>query len=246
MKIHILGSGVMAKAMAAGLANSGFSVVLVSQNALNDTSFANELYGQNYQIEGKNIILAFKPYALAEVAKKLTGKANICISVLARTGLKQIKELINARERAICMPNLAAKHNASITPFLCENEARSDEIKGVLEGFGKAIKLGNESEFNAASIASGCAPAYLGLVAEALKDALIQAGIKANQANELISGTFSSTAIMLQSTHPALFKESICSPGGTTIEGIVSLEKSAVRGAMISAFKASFDKQNNA
>ena len=181
-----------------------------------------------------------------EVAKKLTGKANICISVLARTGLKQIKELINARERAICMPNLAAKHNASITPFLCENEARSDEIKGILEGFGKAIKLGNESEFNAASIASGCAPAYLGLVAEALKDALIQAGIKANQANELISGTFSSTATMLQSTHPALFKESICSPGGTTIEGIVSLEKSAVRGAMISAFKASFDKQNNA
>ena len=45
MKIHILGSGVMAKAMAAGLANSGFSVVLVSQNALNDTSFANEIYG---------------------------------------------------------------------------------------------------------------------------------------------------------------------------------------------------------
>ena len=69
MKIHILGSGVMAKAMAAGLANSGFSVVLVSHNALNDTSFANEIYGQNYQIEGKNIILVFKPYALAEVAK---------------------------------------------------------------------------------------------------------------------------------------------------------------------------------
>lgn len=244
MKIHILGSGVMAKAMALGLKNSGFSVVLVSQKALNDNSFINELYGQNYEIEGKNIILAFKPYALDAVANKLTGRANICISVLARTSLEKIKELINAKNYAICMPNLAAKHNASITPFLCDAK-NSDEIEKILQGFGKAILLSNKNEFNAASIASGCAPAYLGLIAEALKDALVQAGIKASVANELISGTFLSTGKMLESTHPALFKESICSPGGTSIEGIASLEKSAVRGAMMSAFKASLDKQSN-
>lgn len=246
MKIYILGSGAMAKAMATGLKNSGFEIVLVSRAMLINSEFSNETYGTSYDIEGKNVILAFKPYALDEVSKLLKGKAQTCISVLARTSLNTLKNAVDASSHAICMPNLAAAHNASITPFLSHSsENESAKIKEILDGFGKALQVSSKAEFDAASVISGCAPAYLGLIAEALKDGAVQGGIKANSANELVAGAFLSAAKMLEHTHPALFKQSVCSPGGTTIEGVISLEKSAVRGAMIDAYKASLDKQRS-
>ena len=240
-KIYILGSGAMAKAMAHGLKNSGFSVVLVSREKIDFSAspelldgVENELYGENFDIEGKDIILAFKPYALDEVAKKLSGKAKKVLSVLARTDL----EVVKSADYAICMPNLAAAKNASITPFLGD-----ESLCQIISGFGKAVKMASKSEFDAAGIISGCAPAFLALVAEALVNGAIRGGVRAKDANELVSGLFDSVRVLLASSHPALLKESICSPAGTTIEGISKLEEKGVRSAFIEAVAASLNKQ---
>lgn len=244
-KIYILGSGAMAKAMALGLKNSGFNVVLVSRAKLDFEGFKeslkgveNELYGSNYDIEGKDIILAFKPYALADVASKLSGKAKRVLSVLARTDLASIKEAIKAQNHAICMPNLAAAKNASITPFLGD-----ESLSEIISGFGKAVKVESKGEFDAAGIISGCAPAFLALVAEALANGAVKGGVRAKDAHELVSGLFDSVRALLASSHPALLKESVCSPAGTTIEGVAKLEEKGVRSAFIEAVTTSLNKQ---
>ena len=244
-KIYILGSGAMAKAMAHGLKNSGFSVVLVSREKIDFSAspellggVENELYGENFDIEGKDIILAFKPYALDEVAKKLSGKAKRVLSVLASTDLEAVKSAVKSADYAICMPNLAAAKNASITPFLGD-----ESLSEIISGFGKAVKMASKSEFDAAGIISGCAPAFLALVAEALVNGAIRGGVRAKDANELVSGLFDSVRVLLASSHPALLKESICSPAGTTIEGISKLEEKGVRSAFIEAVAASLNKQ---
>lgn len=246
-KIYILGSGAMAKAMAHGLKTSGFGVVLVSRSKIDFSAFGelldgveNELYGESYDIEGKDVILAFKPYALSEVAKKLKGQAKRVLSVLARTDLASIKEAIKAENYAICMPNLAAAKNASITPFM------GDESLGqIIEGFGKGVQVGSKAEFDAAGIISGCAPAFLALVAESLSNAAVRGGVRAKDAHELVGGVFASLTALLGSAHPALLKESVCSPAGTTIEGVAKLEELGVRSAFIQAVAASLNKQKS-
>lgn len=244
-KIYILGSGAMAKAMAHGLKTSGFGVVLVSRSKIDFSAFGelldgveNELYGESFDIEGKDVILAFKPYALSEVAPKLKGKAKRLLSVLARTDLEAIKAAVKARDYAICMPNLAAAKNASITPFM-----GNESLAEMIEGFGKAVQVGSKAEFDAAGVISGCAPAFLALVAEALANGAVRGGVRAKDAHELVSGVFASVTALLGSAHPALLKESVCSPAGTTIEGVAKLEEKGVRSAFIEAVTASLNKQ---
>lgn len=244
MKIYILGSGAMGKAMAFGLRDSGFEVIIVGRtkasiSELKKLGFETELYGDKYDITGKNIILAFKPYALEVVSKILNGKAAICVSVLARTDLTTLKSSIRALKYSVCLPNLAAKFRASITPFMGD-EVASD----IINGFGQSVKFESEREFTAAGVISGCAPAYLAVVAESLANGAVQQGVKSASAYKLVSGLFDSVAKLLCDTHPAILKDAVCSPAGTTIEGIAKLEEYGVRSAFIKAVEASSNKQN--
>lgn len=245
MKIYILGSGVMGSAIAYGLRNEN-KVVIVGRDEgkmqkLKNDGFEIEIYGENYDIDGKNIILAFKPYALESMTKILKGKANICISVLARTSLNKLKSTNLARNFAVCMPNIAAKFKASVTPYFSDsNEAGIFEI---LSQIGKAVKVENESEMTMAGVISGCVPAYLGIVAEALNSAAVMGGVRNFVADELISGVFNSVYEILNSgVGGEELKRMVCSPAGTTIEGIYELEKAGIRGEFMSALRASYQK----
>lgn len=244
MKVVIVGAGNMGLAMAKGLKSSGFSVTLASRanpklQSLS-SEFEIEIIDDNYNIDGKNIILAIKPNALKWFANIINGKANLIISVLARTNLEQIQTL-NSDAHAICLPNIAAKNRASINPYMANTQI--EQIEHILNGFGKAVKFDSKAEFDAASIISGCAPAYLALVAEAISNAAVRSGLKANDAKAMTSGLFTSFATLINDTHPALIKDSICSPAGTTIEGVYELEKAGVRSAFMQAVNSSLTKQ---
>lgn len=248
MKIYILGGGNMGTAMAYGLKNSGFDVIIVGRDKakladLKEAGFSVELYGDVFDIKDKNIILAVKPYALQSVSNLLKGDAKVCISVLARTDLKLLKTHIKAQNYAVCLPNIAAKFNSSITPFMSEGDTFL--ISQILNGFGSSVKLETKNELDAASVLAGCAPAYLAIVAEALSNAGVLEGLKKDDANILVNGLFNGFSKLLASLHPALIKEAVCSPGGTTIEGVAQLEKYAIRSAFIEAVKASTKKQRS-
>ena len=243
MRIYILGSGAMGRAMAYGLRESGIEVVIVGRTqtsiqSMHDAGFETEIYGANYDITGKNIILAFKPYAFSEVCKILSGKAAVCVSVLARTTLSELKSSLRALKYAVALPNLAAEFGASITPFIGDDAASE-----ILNGFGASEKFDSEREFAAAGTIVGCGPAYLALVAESLANGAVKQGVKSDAAYKLVNGLFESVAKLLKTSHPALLKDAVCSPAGVTIEGVAKLEECGIRSAFIQAVEASSQKQ---
>lgn len=244
MKVVIVGAGNMGLAMAQGLKSSGFNITLAGRASPKlqslSSEFETKIIGNNYDINGKNIILAIKPNALKWFSNVIIGKANLIISVLARTSLDQIQTLSSAAH-AICLPNIAAKDRASINPYMAN--AQIEQIEHILNGFGTAVKFDSKAEFDAASIISGCAPAYLAVIAEAISNAAVRSGLKLSDAKAMTSGLFTSFSTLIKDTHPALIKDNICSPAGTTIEGICKLEKAGVRSAFIEAIQASLIKQ---
>lgn len=243
-EIFILGNGAMATAMAFGLKDK-YSIVLVGRNRqklenLAKQGFKTELYGDKFDINNKFIILAFKPYALDSVSQILSGKADLIISVLATSSLEEIKNQISSNRYIKAMPNIAAKFKSSITPFFSKDCQNEDEV--ILSTFGEICRVDSEDELNMAMAISGCAPAYLALVAEAMACGCVSKGLKKDIAHSITAGVFKSVSALLKESHPALIKEFVCSPAGTTIEGVNVLEEHSVRSAFIKAIKASIDK----
>ena len=244
MNITIIGAGNMGLAMAIGLKSAGFSVTLAGRASQRLKAICGEFNTQiiekNYDISGKNIILAIKPNAIEWFKSVVNGEANLILSVLARTSLEQIQTL-KAKSHAISLPNIAAQNRASINPYMASGDLIL--VEQILNGFGKAVRFSSKAEFDAASIISGCAPAYLAVIAEAISNAGVRSGLKLSDAGAMTSGLFASFSAMIQNNHPALVKDSICSPAGTTIEGVYELEKAGVRGAFMQAINASLIKQ---
>lgn len=235
--LYILANGAMASALAYGLRDD-YELVIVGRSLeklqnLGKDGFKILLY-KDFDLEAKNVILAFKPYALEEVAKKLKGKARILISVLANTDFEKLK-CIKAQNYARIMPNIAAKYKASITPYLLKNSNFKKEIIKILTTFGKAYELKDVKQMGAAMAISGCAPAFLALVAESIANGGVYGGLQKDLSMQLCQGLFQSFAALLEHEHPALIKENICSPAGVTIKGVKSLEDKAVRSAFFDA-----------
>lgn len=239
--IYILANGIMASALAYGLRDT-YEVFIVGRDKskleiLQKEGFKTLSY-EEFDLEGKDVILAFKPYALESVAKKLKGQARILISVLANTDFEALS-CIKSQNIVRIMPNIAAKFKASTTPYILENSNFKDEILKILNTFGKAYELSDSKQMSAAMALSGCAPAFLALVAESLTGAGVYEGLPKNLSEDLTQGLFESFTALLKHEHPALIKEGVCSPGGVTIKGVKVLEEKAVRAAFFEAVHAS-------
>lgn len=246
-ELFILGNGVMARALAGALKNA-FDITFVARslNRLDDLSaqgFKLMEY-KDFDPANKAVILAFKPYALKEVAKKLSAnEAKFIISVLANTSLDDLKAL-KAKNYARIMPNIAAEYGASTTPFVLLNDEFRAEILEILKGFGEIFELKNEAQMNAAMAISGCAPAFLAIVAEALAGAGVYEGLEKSLSLELVRSLFKGFGTLLEKEHPALLKENVCSPAGVTIKGVKVLEQRALRAAFFEAVSASANNKN--
>lgn len=240
-KIYILANGAMASALAYGLRDK-YEIYIVGRDksklkALEKQGFNTLLY-KDFDLEAKIVILAFKPYALESVAKLLKGEARILISVLANTDFKEL-ECIKAQNTIRIMPNIAAKYKASTTPYILKNSKFKDEILTLLNTFGKAYELENPSQMGAAMAISGCAPAFLAMVAQSITEGGVYKGLSKDLSLNLTRGLFESFNALLKHEHPALMKENICSPAGVTIKGVKILEEKAIRSAFIEAIISS-------
>lgn len=240
-ELYILGTGAMTQALAMGLKDE-FSVYIVGRNAQKLEFFAKNgfktLPYDELDAQNKDLILAFKPYALSEVAPKLKGKARLIISILANVDFKGL-EIVKAQNIVLAMPNIAAKYKASTTPFVSANSAHKDELLSILNAFGKAYELESEKQMGAAMAISGCAPAFLALVAESIAGGGVYEGLKKDLSFALTQSLFESFTALVKHEHPAFIKEQICSPAGVTIKGVKILEEKAVRSAFFEALSAS-------
>jgi pyrroline-5-carboxylate reductase len=139
------------------------------------------------------------------------------------------------------MPNLAATQNRSMSTLtgslVCKDEAIS-----IFGAIGKTLWLSSEKELDIATALAGSGPAYLSLIAEALSDGAVKQGLKRDDAMTLMRGLFDGFAALIQSEHPALLKDAVMSPGGTTAAGYSALERANVRSGCINAIEEAYLK----
>lgn len=123
----------------------------------------------------------------------------------------------------------------------------SEEEQKVIDvffgSFGR-YEVFNENQMDAVVCASGSSPAYVYMFIEALADSVVRCGISREQAYNLVAQTVAGSAKMVLETkeHPGQLKDKVCSPGGTTIEGVAALEEFGFRNSLLQATKRCYDK----
>ncbi len=194
------------------------------------------------------IILACKPAqvdgVIEQIAPHLHGK--FVISVAAGITHERLAEPLIGIPHVSVMPNTAMAALAG-TLIVEEPNTMGDKESEMLQMMFAplaAVVPVSEALFGIAGTISGCGPAFLGLFAEALADAGVKYGLPRAIAAKLSAQTVYGAGAMLSrdGTEPSVFKNEICSPGGTTIRGIVTLEKDGFRRAVIEAIEAIQEK----
>jgi len=253
MKIGFIGAGNMASAIIGGLIVKQFvqadeiAVYDVSQAQMQKTVDQYSVHAMATQEEllkaCEFIVLAVKPVymkaVLEQAAPYAAGKK--FISIAAGWTVKMLNRALAAECATMlrCMPNTPLMVGEGFTA-LCEDTTFSKEdlawAQSLFETLGKVAVL-PERLFDAIVAVSGSAPAYVFVFVEALIDAGIKLGLPRDVATKACEQTVLGAAKLLMETgeHPAKLKDMVCSPGGTTIEAIASLEHSGFRNAIIQA-----------
>jgi len=234
--ITIIGNGKMALAIAKGLKGN---VEVVGRNEEKLKNFCIESGAKKYyllnefDITGKTIILATKPYALETL--NLKGEAKEVISIMAGKKIDEIKKFIKAKVYSRAMPNVGASNLASTTAIF-----GSEEAYKIFAKIGEAIKVNSEKELDIATAIAGSGPAFLALVEEAIADAGVLCGMSREMSYEFSKGLFKSYATLTDK--PSNIKDAVMSPAGTTASGYEKLEENSVRNAFIKAIKSAYEK----
>ena len=245
--ITFIGNGNMGLSIAQGLKNK-YNIEVAGRNMEKLDAFEKALGVKvdkylldHFDVSGKTVLLCVKPANVEEVSKQLKGKARVLFSVLAGTSLEKLKKHFKAKAVVRAMPNLAASVGASMTT-LTGDEAFRKEAEALLGAVGTTLWLNSEKEIDIATALAGSGPAYLALVAEALVDGAVKQGLKRDDAMATMRGLFAGFGTLIQDLHPALLKDGVMSPGGTTAAGYAALEEGNVRAACMDAIEAAYQR----
>ena len=240
MKILLIGAGNMGGAMLSGLDRSEMTVVEAWAPRAEELSARYPEITVTYTIpplDGYVVILAVKPQSLAEM--HFTGEAEALISILAGIPLATLREKVPAKAYIRAMPNIAALKQKSITSVTGDTTFKEQAVH-ILSSIGKAIWLESERQLDIATGIGGSAPAWLALVAEALSDGAVNLGLPRTVSYEYVAALMDGMGALLAEEHPALLKDKVMSPGGTTAAGYAELEAGGVRDAFIKAMGACY------
>ena len=194
------------------------------------------------------------PQALVESAQyhvKLLEKYDfdqIVISIVAGYATEDLKAGLGDSVRIVrSMPNTPAMVGEGMTGVCYDDALFSDEEKETIHqfftSFGKMERV-DEKLIDVVGSASGCSPAYVYMFIEALADGCVKNGLPRQTAYRIVAQAVLGSAKMVLETgkHPGELKDMVCSPGGTTIEGLAALEECGFRGAIIKACDANYEK----
>jgi len=258
MRVSIVGAGVMAEAMIAGLlADRAVSADrLVASHPRRDRR---EILADRHGIKavGKNaeaidgaeiVVLAVKPQMLASVMRELRAALSddqVVLSIVAGATLRTLS--VGLRHEAVvrAMPNTPAQIRKGITVWApsgsCSARQR-DLARAVLRALGDEKEVGDESFVAMATALSGTGPTYLFAVMEALIDAGVHMGFPRELAHDLVVTTLIGSAEYAAQSelHPAQLRNLVTSPGGTSAAAIYELEKGRIRTVLSDAVWAAY------
>ena len=199
----------------------------------------------------KYLILAIKPQLFPEVLEEIKTEVKenqIIISIAAGIMIQELKEALGAGVRIVrAMPNTPALLGEGMTGVCFDNsvytEGEKTVIQNIFQSFGK-MQIVKENLMNAVICVSGSSPAFVYQFIEALADGAVKYGLTRQAAYEMAAQTVLGAAKMVLETgeHPAVLKDKVCSPGGTTIAGVAALEEYGFRNSIIKACDRCYEK----
>lgn len=259
--IGFIGAGNMASAIIKGLVSSGtcrgeniavYDLCAEKLNALSE-QYGTVTFKSESEIVKKcaTVVLAVKPNVLPSVIERIKVYAKeydpFIISIAAGKTLDYISSLMGYDPiLARVMPNINAKVGAAVSAYCVSERARGcyrDEVKKLCEAFGIATEI-DESLFSIFSAIGGCSPAFAYMFIDSLARAAVKNGMPKNKALEVAAGAVLGSAKMILEgdEHPWALVDQVCSPGGTTIEGVATLQENAFESTVIKAVEASYKK----
>ena len=259
-KVAILGGGRIGEALLSGLLSSGWrdaGEIVITDRGQERLADLGDLYGveataDNVAAVGGAgvVVVAVKPQdidaLLAQIGAHLTTEQTL-VSVAAAIPTAHIEERIADGVPVIrAMPNAPATVHEGMAG-ICAGAHASDEqlalAEELLSHLGRVVRV-PETWMDAITAVSGSGPAYFALLAEAMIEAGILLGLSREVSTTLVVQTMFGTAKQLrdQGMHPVELRESVTSPGGTTIAAIRELEQAGVRAAFLNAIQAAMDR----
>ena len=260
MKIGFIGLGNMAKAMIGGMLDKQIvkpDEIIGTAKTQATREVVRDAYGigvRNTNAEAASeadvLILAVKPQFLQEVIEEIRSEMSsgtLVISIAAGKTMEWIEEAFGRKIKLVrCMPNTPALVGAGCTGVCVNDRVPQRDIDysiRLMESFGMA-RLVPERLMDAVGAVSGSSPAFVFMFIEAMADAAVAAGMPRAQAYEFAAqAVYGSAKLVLKSgRHPGELKDMVCSPGGTTIQGVRLLEEKGLRGAVIDALTATVEQ----
>jgi pyrroline-5-carboxylate reductase len=241
MQIGLIGAGNMAGALARGWGDpvlatdggSGRAAALVAELGGSVPASNAELAAQ-----ADLVVLGCKPYQLERVAGEMAGNAKRVLSVLGGTSVAALRDAFPDAEVYATMPNTPVQVRRGIT-IVAEETPPPADVRELLERVGIVVVL-PESLMGAATATTGVSPAYVALVAEAMVDAAVKHGLKAELAATLVVEVLAGSAELLRAHggDTLAMRREVTSPGGSTARGLAALEQAGLRGAFLDAIAA--------
>jgi len=197
------------------------------------------------------LFIATKPQYVSAVLREVKSSIapdTIVVSIAAGISTAAMEaELEKGAKVVRCMPNTPALVKSMAAGYVGGKNATASDLKTVgalLSSLGSSVQVANEDLMHAVTGLSGSGPAYVFMFIEALADGGVKAGLPRDAALLLAASTVRGAADMLMQSgkHPGVLKDSVCSPGGTTIEAVAALEEGGLRSAVIKAVVAAADR----
>ncbi len=255
-RIGFIGAGQMATALAAGFVKAG----LITADRLLAADVDEPSRQRFFQATGAKttadnaaavrdaqiVILAVKPQQMAAVAAGLPGKIpadRLLISIAAGIRLATLAEWFGQELRIVrVMPNTPCLVGQGACGYSLGAHATADDgatTQRLLTALGAAWQV-DEKLLDAVTGLSGSGPAFVYVLIEAMADAGVQAGLPRSVAAEMAARTVRGAAEMVLASgeHPAVLKDRVASPAGTTIAGLHALEAAGGRAALMAAVEA--------
>ena len=205
----------------------------------------------------KFIMLGVKPQGMEETLRSLADAISenpdaVLISMAASVSLDEMAHALTGEwvsESLSCgmirmMPNTPVSLGEGVIEYACRN-VTNEEKREFCRMFAKAGLLDEipEAKIDAESAVSGCGPAFVYLFAEALADGAVACGLPRDKAIAYVAKTLIGAGRMIEEHgHLSDLKDAVCSPGGTTIQGVRALEEGAFRASAMNAVIAAYEK----
>ncbi len=251
MKYGFIGCGNMGSAIAKAVSQKTGSLMVSDLSG--KAKALGYAYGSAQEVASKceRLFLAVKPQKMAEalgiLQPVLAEKKPLLITMAAGLSMKRIRDMAGRDFPVIrIMPNTSVAIGKGVTLY-CRNGLVSDallaDFLADMAASGEMVPLA-ESLFDVGTSLSGCGPAYCYLFMEAMAQGAVACGIDEETALRLAAATMAGAGAMVVETgeDPAALRQKVCSPGGSTIQGVYALEENGVRSTIQAAIAAAYKR----